>query len=107
MNFVTYDIKSVTKDDLKTEIIYTVKSAFVGGHRLILLNFTADEEKDAVAARSTAVLKSLKRQRDIEFFAKVGELSSAESMEAVYLLNKIPTLADEIDTTSNGIIVKI
>ena len=107
MSFITYDIKSSCKEDLKTEIIYTVKGAYVANQGIVVLRFVADMDWEIWRERITKIFKALKRQRMIEFFAQASELESGETMEAVYLLNKYPDITETVDTKGRCIIVKL
>lgn len=107
MDFVTYKIKSVSAYDMRTEIIYTVKGAFVRGERLIVLNFTEVEPWNLIKSRAVKILRALKREKAIECFADSAELCDAVTTEAVYLLNKFPALAERIDKEGKNIIIKI
>ena len=107
MDFVTYKIESSSAYDMKTEIIYTVKGAFVAGERLIVLNFVAEEPWSVLEPRAAKILRALKREKAIELFVDASELKDAAPVEAVYLLNKFPKLPESVDIGGKNIIVKI
>lgn len=101
-NVIYKDLKS-----LSVELEFTVACCRVEGSELIKLNLGNEDAAAKFHSSATKLLKMMKRDGVIQLFLFENELKSQDKMEAVYLLNKFPFLADIEILSENSIYVKL
>ena len=106
MNINTYKIKYSSPRELDMELNYQVASARVREDALfgVIIEAESMEKAESAAAKS---LRGLKKRGRIQLFEFVRELSVGESVESVYLVNKYPSLAEELADTPDLILIKM
>jgi hypothetical protein len=103
MKYRELNLKSVSADKLKTEIMYEVASAHIAGIELLRFNIdkTEDGQYKKVFSAITRILKVMKADGAIQFFATPA-LIEASSTEAQFLFNKYPQYFSEVPTETQA-----
>ena len=107
MEINNYIIKYTTPRETEMELTYRVASARVSGKALFTVSIEAGDFLEKAMLCAVKCLRSLKKQGRIQLFERYGAIVGGETVEAVYLLNKYPTLASEIKADESLIVIKL
>ena len=92
MKYKEIRLRSMSADKIKTERMYEVATAHISGVELLRFNIDkseTDTQYKKIFSAAIKVLKAMKSDGAIQFFATPALLESA-STEAQFLLNKYP-----------------
>ena len=105
MKIYSYDVQSDTVDQMVTELRYVIATARANSNDLIALNtdFQNDGKESLIIVK---VLKALKREGKIDFFAD-KESFEKNSREASYLVNKFSDITEFVKSEKLYFVVKI
>jgi hypothetical protein len=96
-----YEILSLDKDKIYTEILFSLATSKAGN-----IEFAVFTVKEALACEYCEKhLKSLKQSQKIDFYIKSSDIES--STAGSYLLNKYPEAVSEIQNGDFSFIVKL
>ena len=95
MSYKCIQLRGTDASEIKTEIMYEIASARVGGTELLRVNVCCDDAARCNKATGALhrILRAMKSKGQIQFFATDSSFEQL-SMEAEYLLNKYPFLHD-------------
>ena len=95
MSYKCIQLRGTDTSAIKTEIMYEIASARVGGTELLRVSVRCEDESRRAKAVSALrkILKGMKQSGGIQFFANEASFEQ-RSMEAEFLLNKYPFLSD-------------
>ena len=105
MKVYAYDLQSDSTDQMSTELRYVIATARAGGDELIRINVLM-ENADRAGAALLKLLKSLKREGKIDFFADRSAFESG-SREASYLINKFSDITEFCKSESFYLVIKL
>ena len=102
-----FTLGSALPDQIFTEIMYEVASAWSDRADLVRINFISGDTEKKIVNSAVKILKKMKADGRIQFFAtKEGFISS--STEAVFLNNKYPEhFSSSENSDSNFIYIKL
>ena len=111
MSYKCIQLRGQDASSIKTEIMYEIATARVGGAELLRVNVCHDDDAYRAKLMSALhkILKAMKGDGKIQLFATEASFEQ-HSMEAEFLLNKYPDLQDEdeqMDGACDYVYVKI
>ena len=107
--FVKYNLSGDCQAELNTEMRFLLADAKVDKKELVRFDFedrASDKENSRVMSCIIKILRSLKRESVIQFYVN-DEGFSANSTEAIFLLNKYSQFISGIDGAVNFVYIKI
>ena len=104
----SYILNGLSRSELNTELRFIFASARVDGAQIVRLEITQsdDGELDRISGSVIKLLRSLKKEGSIEFYAN-DESFRANSTEAIFLLNKYSQYIPDEKVNKRFIFVKM
>ncbi len=108
MEYNTVNLTGENRDQLKTEIMFSVASERASGTDVIRFNIKNDDEKlsSRVFTASVRILKQMKEKRAVQFFATPKSFFAGER-EASFLINKYPELFSDFEPKEDEIFIYV
>ena len=102
MKFSEINLTGQSREQLKTEIFFSVASERASGVEVVRFNITPKDEDFTARAftHSVRILKGMKENRAVQFLATPQSFENSER-EASFLINKYPELFSDFTANSD------
>ncbi len=106
MKLSVVNLSGENREQLKTEIMFSVASERASGNEVIRFNVDTDDEKlrGRIFTASTRILKNMKESGSIQFFATPKSFVMSER-EASFLMNKYPEIFENFSPLENELFI--